>query len=398
MVILARNPDFRWGRGLVALLSAALSLGCQGQPRTETVEMQPVTSTVSLAENTEAYRGVVVSADQIDDGRISVWRQQKISVALLLTGLDQAAEELAAAKRIVEAGLELEYFIEVAHCPQMAQEHPEWMASLQGHEEWRRLFPGFPKLEPKQVVKVEPWVPILYRESFEAHLKRVESLLKEKPPAKRIWLNDLQAAPSACGCGHPLCRWTTDYGPIKTATPLDADAAANFVIAVRNLVPGVEVTPVFAPECEADDQHETCGGVGCYEGACWKEWTKQLDAIGAAVETVGAACFYKEFDRDHQRYGDEAAWVKVAVESFAEMPKIRKGKGVPSSRLVAVLQGWEVTEEQVNAQVTQAKSAGTQGWLIVKTPLDQSWTPRRYSLQSKSVVVDELEQKLFPID
>lgn len=386
MTDLAKIIDLRWRCGWVTLLSAALSLGCQGQTRTETVEMRPMTSSVSLRGEAEAYRGIVVSADQIDEVRIAEWQEQKLCVALLLTDPDQSAKELAAARRIVEAGLELEYFIEVAHCPSLAEKHPEWLASLQGHEEWRRLFPDFPKLKPNQVVKVEPWVPILYRESFEAHLNRVESLLKGKPSAKRIWLNDLQAAPSACGCGHPLCRWTTDYGPIKTATPLGADAAANFVTAVRKLVPGIEVTPVFAPECEADDQHETCGGVGCYEGACWKEWTKQLDAFAGVVETVGAACFYKEFDRDHQRYGDEAAWVKVAVDSFAEMPKIRKGRGVPSLRVVAVLQGWEVTEEQVQAQVAQANSAGTRGWLIVKTPLDQSWTPRLYSLQSKSLL------------
>lgn len=386
MATLGRILEFRWRCGLVALFGAAVSLGCQGEPRTETVDLRPVSSKVSPSEETEAYRGVVVSADQINDALIAECRRQMMCVVLMLQDPKQADVELTAAERVIEGGLELEYFIEIAHCPPLAEEHPEWMASLQGHEEWRRLFSDFPKLDPNQVVKVEPWVPILYRESFEAHLKRVASLLKEKPPATRIWLNDLQAAPSACGCGHPLCRWTTDYGPIKTATPLGADAAANFVVAVRKLAPGSEVTPVFAPECEADDQHETCGGVGCYEGACWKEFTQQLDAVAEVAETVGVACFYKEFDRDHKRYGDEAAWVKVAVDSFAEMPKIRKGKGVPSSRLVAVLQGWEVTEDEIAAQVAQAASAGTQGWLIVKTPLDQSWTPQRFSLQSNSLV------------
>ena len=39
-------------------------------------------------------------------------------------------------------------------------------------------------------------------------------------PLGRRFLNDLQAAPSACGCGNTFCRWTPDYGPIRTATEL----------------------------------------------------------------------------------------------------------------------------------------------------------------------------------
>lgn len=78
-------------------------------------------------------------------------------------------------------------------------------------------------------------------------------VFKDKPSAKRIWFNDLQGAPSACGCGHPLSCWTADYGPIKTATTLDENAAAEFIAAVKQLSVGAEIIPIFVGECEEED-------------------------------------------------------------------------------------------------------------------------------------------------
>lgn len=202
--------DWQIGDRFLALLGVLLVMGCQAEIGTGPDEMGRGFSQVSDRVSSETCRGVVVSAVQVNDAFLSECSKGPVSIALMLTTFDQSELEGEAARRIVEAGLELDYFIEIAHCPQLAAKHPEWLASIQGHEEWRRLYPEFPKLESGQVVKVEPWVPILYRESFDAHLERVEALLAEKPPARRIWLNDLQGAPSACGCGHPLCRWTAD--------------------------------------------------------------------------------------------------------------------------------------------------------------------------------------------
>ena len=53
-----------------------------------------------------------------------------------------------------------------------------------------------------EVVKTYPWVPVLSREGFDAQLARVRKLLDGLPRPAGVFLNDLQAAPSACGCGH----------------------------------------------------------------------------------------------------------------------------------------------------------------------------------------------------
>src|SRR5688572_13698695 len=119
-------------------------------------------------------------------------------------------------KRLRKAGCRLYYWIEGGRCEELADAHPEWMTSLQGHPEWRRHFPSFPQPAEGEVVKNYPWVPLFYKEAFEEHLKRIHSLIRLMPKPDGILLNDLQAAPSACGCGNTLCRWTTDYGPIKT--------------------------------------------------------------------------------------------------------------------------------------------------------------------------------------
>ena len=161
------------------------------------------------------------------------------AVVLALDGAN-AAKEREAARAIEAAGFDLYYWIEIGRNPALADAHPEWMASLEVHHaEWRRLFPKFPKTKEGEVVKNYPWVPVLYKETFPVHLERVKKLLADKPTP---WLesssNDLQGPPSSCGCGHHLCRWATDYGPVEkaTATRLPKDAAAKFVTEVKKAV------------------------------------------------------------------------------------------------------------------------------------------------------------------
>ena len=135
----------------------------------------------------------------------------------------RSSEFTAGGARVCHTGSKLLARQELAH------EHPEWMASLQTHDEWRRLFPEARQPKPTEVVKTYPWVPILSREPFMAQRERVLELLASLPTPKLIFLNDLQGAPSACGCGNPLCRWTSDYGERRSTTPLGDDAAALFV-------------------------------------------------------------------------------------------------------------------------------------------------------------------------
>ncbi len=347
------------------------------------VREEPAFSDISGAAK-KPPQGVVLSAADVDHATLSNWSGH--AVAIWLNGGAAKETEIAAARMVLNAGSTLDYFIEIGRCPELADEHPAWMASLQGHDEWRRLFPDFQSLAGRQVVKNYPWVPILYEESFEAHLKRVEALLRGLPVPRRVWLNDLQGAPSACGCGHPLCRWTADYGPVKTATPRGDDAAARFVEAVAKLVPASEVIPILVGECEEADRETVCHGVECFEGICWKAFSRQLDALSGVAPRIGVGCFYREFSRDFDRYGGEAGWVRWTLESFSKMPRLRNGVGVMPDRLIAVVQGWDVSSEQLQAQLDQAGVAGAAEQLIVVPRLDQSWQPQVFDLPDSFVM------------
>ncbi len=283
-----------------------------------------------------------------------------------------------AAARAARNGLSLYFWIEVARNPRMADAHPEWMASLQGHPEWRRLFPSAPHAGPGEVIKNYPWVPILYKESFDAHLNRIGALLKYLPPAHGVFLNDLQAAPSACGCGNTLCRWTSDYGPVLTAARLGDDAAARFVEKMRKIAPGSEVIPVWTTECEEHDQAKgaACDGVGCFPGTCWHASVRQLMPVIRQAKRIGALLPYRAFQRADARYGFEAGWIKSGIESLAKMPPARNGEPVSANRVVAILQGWNVTDAQRNAQIERSNEAGAGGWVMAYAPIEQSWEPR----------------------
>lgn len=364
-------------RCLTALLlsAAVLGGGCERGSTENLTSRDGDSSSVEVAKS-----GVVVDAVQVTEAAVADWRAKHFRVALRLTSRDTATADLDAAQRVKAAGLPLDYLIEVARCPELADAHPEWMASLQGHPEWRKQFPDAPLPQSNEVIKAYPWVPVSYAESFEAQVERVAELLQDLPPPERIWLMDLQAAPSACGCGHPLCRWTADYGPIHTATPLDHRAAAQFVERVAALAPNATVLPIWVGECEAEDQDSVCCGVACFEGKCWFEWTKQLNALNDSVSDMGVACFYKVYDRDLPRYGEEAGWISYTLRSFSQMPPQRSGVGVPARRLWAVLQGWDVNEVEVQEQVRHATDAGVAGWMLCLAPIDQSWQPLLYRL------------------
>ena len=332
-----------------------------------------------VAIGDESPRVLLASASQIQEaGLDAIRRQGYFSVAISLTRHAGETRDMqrSVAERIAASPLELAYWIEIGRCVELAESNPRWMASLQGHSEWRRLFPKFPQPAGDEIVKNYPWVPIGYQEAFEAHRERVRKLLEGLPPPRTIYLNDLQAAPSACGCGHSLCRWTTDYGPLRTATRLDDRASARFVSAIQEMAPTAGIVPVLATECEQADKEEVCGGVGCFDGICWRAFSKQLDPLAEVSPTIGLLTLYRLFDRDRPRYGPTAGWVGHALESLQSMPPIRDGIAVPAARLAAVVQGWDVSEEQLRAQVEQANRHGVRQIVVARTPIEQSWEPR----------------------
>src|SRR5205823_4061801 len=130
------------------------------------------------------------------DAVASLKKDRFTAVALVL---DEASVDListAALSLIREAGLDWYYWIEVARNPALANAHPRWMAALGMHRDWLKNFPKTSEPGPGEVAKAYPWVPIAYREAFQAHLDRIGQLLRRAPAGSRgLFLNDLQGGP-----------------------------------------------------------------------------------------------------------------------------------------------------------------------------------------------------------
>ena len=334
------------------------------------------------AESSLEVRGAMIDPAEASEAHLKELKSSgtnTIVFSLKGTNAEATTAIHSAVAKAVQVRLAFGYWVEVARSPEIADEHPEWMASLQTHDEWRRFFPNARQPAADEVAKTYPWVPILSRKPFQAQRKRVVSLLNNLPAAKLIFLNDLQGAPSACGCGSPLCRWTSDYGKRRTTIPLGDDAAALFVKAISDAFPATEVIPVWTTECEEHDGSPDglCAGVGCFNGICWKAYTRQLMPVAATSQRLAVLGLYKEFHRDIPLYGRaKASWIEFAIKTFETMPPRHHGKSIPSSRIIAILQGWNVSAEEIAAQRTSAARARANGYVVAYDKIDQSWQPK----------------------
>lgn len=317
-----------------------------------------------------------VTAERLDELRRNGFNH--LAIVLDRDALEDRDRLNKATERVSDSSLQLYYWIEVARCPELAEAHPAWMASLQTHDEWRRYFPDARQPKIDEVAKTYPWVPILSREPFAVQLTRVKELLGGIAEPQGVFLNDLQGAPSACGCGNTLCRWTSDYGKRRTTVPLGDDAAALFVDAVRKVIPKSEVIPVWTTECEQHDgaADGLCAGVGCFDGICWKAYTQQLMPLAATSNRLGVLTPFKAFQRDTPFYGRKAGWIEHALASFAEMPPKHGAQAIPPSRLIAVLQGWNASPVEIAAQIAAAEVAGANGFLLAYAEIEQDWQPK----------------------
>src|SRR5438034_7191474 len=232
------------------------------------------------------------------------------------------------------------------------------MAALGSHEDWQKNFKNFPEPGIGEVAKAFPWVPIGYREAFDAHLARLEQLLKRAPPGWRgLLLNDLQAGPSSCGCGNLQCRWAIDYFVPPTATKLEGDdVAARFMAEVRKRAGDKAVIPVWTTECdEVDlpaDKHQgkpgtgLCGTVGCATGACPDVFTRQWSALTSAYEgPIGVLALHTALQRTQNEFGGGPGWVTNAVSYLDETLPAKGGKPIPSQRLWVIVEGSHPGEE-----------------------------------------------------
>ncbi len=372
----------RHRRTIIFAMVALLLAGPSQTSRSQELFREPSTDSVDdPSTESTMYRGALLRSEQITKDRLEQLKAESInSIAVLLQDSSGGDSEVQAraCQLIQSSGMELNYWIDVGRCVSLAEKHPQWMASLQTHDEWRRLFPHTPEVGAHQVAKTYPWVPILSREPFAAQLERVETLLHDQPAASKVFLNHLQGGPSACGCGNTLCRWTSDYGKKRTTTPLEADAAALFVQALAKAAPASQIIPVWTTECEQHDRAADgqCAGVGCYDGICWKAWTRQLMPLSDSCSTMAALALYKSMHRDSSFYGPPASWIGTVIDAFSKMPSKHGGQSVSASRLIVALQGWNVSNEEIQAQVRIATKSSVAGYMIVYTELDQSWQPR----------------------
>ena len=331
---------------------------------------------------------VLVQPEAVTPGSISQWKQEGFKAVAVV--LDERASEAvyrAAGRQVSDGGLDLYCWIEVARNPGLAAAHPRWMAALGMHEDWQKNFSNLPEPKTGEVAKAFPWVPIGYREAFEAHLKRIEQLLKRAPSGWRgLLLNDLQAGPSSCGCGNLLCRWAIDYDVRPTATKLEGDdVAARFIAEVRKRVGEKSIIPVWTTECEEVDLPAKnnqgrpgtglCGTVGCAVGTCPRAFTRQWSAITAGNDgSVGLLALPTALQRTQKEFGGGPGWVTNAMTYLQRTVPANGGKMIASDRL------WVVVDDSPAAGgITSRKlaaQAGVGAVIVARTSIDQSYEPR----------------------
>ena len=328
-------------------------------------------------ERAPGLRGVLVRRDRVTTEALASWKAN--GVMTVIVPLDEVTKREwgALAERVERAGLALWPWVEVARNPALADEHPEWLAAIGAHhDDWRRRFPNAPATKPGEVIKAWPWVPIGYAPALAAHRARLKALLGDLPGAwGGVFLNDLQAGPSSCGCGNDQCRWALDYGSPPTAPKAPGDdVAAQLVAELVARYPGKAVVPVWVTECQADDLPGAkpgtglCGGVPCAKGDCWPRYVRSWNALRKATEGPIALALWPEvFQRD------PAQWTPVAFGLFQNPP--RGGVALAPEKTIAVVQAWEKPEAAVNVVLDRVKSSAS-GWVIALDPIDQSWEPR----------------------
>ena len=261
-------------------------------------------------------------------------------------------------------------WIDVGRDDVAAALHPEWL-----HRPHKRQYYGF------EEVAIYPWVSVNNRAVFDYELARVTRLLQSAAGAnlRGVFLNDLQAAPEGCGCGNAICRmWDNSLGPKLSGETHFGDrpvAPRRFVEAVEGAFGGLDVIGVITETCEAGvtvagvkDPEVTLGfgDRNCAHPDGLETYPKLIADL-SGLGTVGLLALYKVFGRDHPAYGDgtEAAWVGGILDRYRSYDA--------ATPIIAVIQGWDVTAEEVRAQRDQAIAHGAVGVLVCGTPVDQSW-------------------------
>lgn len=339
----------------------------------------------------------------MDGRRVLAWRGRKILVweatraklrQILLRGeavvFDLANEPevlRVVCERARKLGLSVWGWIEVGRDAAAAEAHPEWM-HLPQHHEWLEDFPEWEASGGGYQALVAPWICVNNRAAFDYALTRVRSLVESAPRLDGLFLNDIQGAPVGCGCGNVLCRsWDNSPGEKIAPTPYqnpDVYFSQVFwqacVKSLSNSLPKSAILPIICGECEIgvtmggvespDEQRGTCRGIACSRPCAlvyWPGLVRSLATANGGPNQVGLLTPYRLFDRDTPLYGATGAWVGASVAHYREYD--------PEAKIVAVVQGWEVTPGEHAEQIEQAARGGATAILTLEEPLEQSWWP-----------------------
>ncbi|HWE35464.1 MAG TPA: hypothetical protein VG406_02750 [Isosphaeraceae bacterium] len=322
-------------------------------------------------------RGIFARPERLTPEFLAGWKANGATAVVVALDEETKGRWREVADRVERAGMTLWPWVEVGRNPALADAHPDWMAATGGHhDDWRRRFPDAPKAKEGEVIKAWPWVPIGYAPAFDAHRRRLKTLLTDLPGAwAGVFLNDLQAGPSSCGCGNDQCRWALDYGTPPTAerTPGD-DAAARLVAELVARHPGKAIVPVWVTECEAADLPGArdgtglCGGVACARGDCWPRYVRAWNPLVKATDgPIAVALWSGTFRRDPGR------WIETAVPLFQGPPQ--GGSPLPAERTVAVIQAWGAGAPAAGPLLKRVEPLA-RGWVLMLDPIEQSWEPR----------------------
>jgi hypothetical protein len=333
-----------------------------------------------------AAEWLLVEPQQVQREALFTWKDDGFNGVVLLLDETNTASIKSAATTLASAAVPFQYWIEVGRNPAVANAHPQWMASLGMHNDWRKNFAKPPQAREGEVVKAFPWVPINYKEAFDAHLERVAQLLRNAPTNHSgVLLNHLQAGPSSCGCGNLQCRWATDYQVPATGTHTGDDAAAQFMRSVQKFVGYRSVVPVWTTECEHEDLPASkragrpttglCGTVGCSIGACPKEFAHQWQSLTKGhPHPIALLALHNDLARTNTAVAHGPAWIPRAVAYLHDTLREETKTSFPRERTWLVVQGATLDEERAARKA--AANTGAANVILSRIQLDQSYEPR----------------------
>lgn len=372
--VMSWPPEMRWSSCSASLSGALLLVGlcfsCAGIDDPEGPQDRLP----------RRFRGEVISIEDLAGGALRRARDDASDLIVLTVDEEPDVDDLKDAAQLVRrAGFALGFWIEVGPSVTLARRRPELLAKLRGHAEWRRDFPGLVMPPDGEEIVAWPWIPILSDAGLAAQTERVLSLIDGLPPAELVFLDGLQGAPSACGCGNPLCRWAIDYEPsgpdgARGGAP-EPRAAAELVNAVRARLPEGEVVPVFAPECERDDPR--CHGIPCAETRCPGELAAQWRPLVATADRLAVLALHTSFARRRADGSADLGFPERALDSFTRQvtpagDEVETDRG----RLVGVLDGEPYDPELERTMEATLRAAGTRGIVFLRTGIRLGYEPR----------------------